>query len=61
MYDDQIEEMIRDAINLSLAEEYRAVALAWFDRRMSLVQAIRELGLDPDQPDNRGKRKRRNR
>jgi hypothetical protein len=36
--------MVRDAIDRSLAKEYRTAALAWFDRQMSLVQAHRELG-----------------
>jgi hypothetical protein len=49
MNDDEIEEMIRDAINLSLQEENRTVALAWFDRQMAVLQAMRKLGLYPDE------------
>jgi hypothetical protein len=45
MNDEAIEAMVRDAIRRSLAEEYRAAALAWFDRQMILIQAHRELGI----------------
>jgi len=44
MNDEKIETMVRDAIRRSIAKEYRAAALAWFDRQMILVRAHRELG-----------------
>jgi hypothetical protein len=45
MSNDEIEEMVREAINRSLAEEYRAIALAWLDRQTLIVRTVRELGL----------------
>ena len=45
MNSDEIEEMVREAINRSLAEEYRTIALAWLDRQTLIVRAARELGL----------------
>ena len=45
MDSDEIEEMVREAINRSLAEEYRTIALAWLDRQTLIVRAARELGL----------------
>jgi hypothetical protein len=44
MNDEKIETMVRDAIRRSIAKEYRAAALTWFDRQMILVRAHRELG-----------------
>ena len=42
--------MVREAINRSLAEEYRTIALAWLDRQMTIVRAVRELGwIYPDE------------
>ena len=45
MNNDEIEEMVGEAINRSLAEEYRAIALAWLDRQTLIVRTVRELGL----------------
>jgi hypothetical protein len=50
MSDDEIEKMVRDAINRSLPEEYRTIALAWLDSQMIIVRAVRELGwMYPDE------------
>ena len=46
MTDDEIEKMLREAIDRSPAEEYRKVAaLAWLDRQTTILREFRELGL----------------
>jgi hypothetical protein len=50
MSDNEIEKMVREAIDRSIAEEYRTIGLAWFDRQMTIVRSVRELGaIYPDE------------
>jgi hypothetical protein len=43
---DEIEEMVRDAICMCVVDkEAREAALRWFDKSVALCQAIKELGI----------------
>jgi hypothetical protein len=53
MTDDEIEKMLREAIDRLPAEEYRKVAaLAWLNRQTTILREFRELGLLVDDDDN---------
>jgi hypothetical protein len=43
--DDEIEEMIRDAIEAYCRPDIRDAVVAWFNERMSIVTAVVELDL----------------
>ena len=45
MTDDEIEELVRELIEMHLDEETRKVALKWLEKRAAVYQAIVELGL----------------
>jgi len=46
MSDDEIEEMVRDAIDLhAVDEEARTAAVRWLNNRIAICQAMEELGL----------------
>ena len=45
MNDDEVKELVRDAIVRSLAEEDRTLALEWLDRQLAIVDAVCALGL----------------
>ena len=48
MNDGEIEAMVRDAIDRSLAEGNRTLAHAWLDRQLAIVGAVYMAGLiDP--------------
>ena len=50
MNDAEIEAMVRDAIDRSLAEGNRTLAHAWLDRQLAIVGAVYMAGLiDPDE------------
>ena len=40
MNDDEVKELVRDAIVRSLAEEDRTLALEWLDRQLAIVDAV---------------------
>ncbi len=46
MTDDEIEEMVRELIEVNLDEENRKAALAWLDKRIITYQVMVELGWD---------------
>jgi hypothetical protein len=45
MTDDQIEEMVREPIEVNLDEETRKAALEWLEKRTVVYRAVVELGL----------------
>ena len=50
MNDAEIEAMVRDAIDRSLAEENRTLAHTWLDRQFAIAGAVYMAGLiDPDE------------
>lgn len=51
MSDDEIEQVVRHAIDYYCPPEERAAVHGWLDNRLNIVAAVAKLGIEPDDVD----------